>query len=113
MEKTFSYKGIALTRYDYESLPCPMAASQLNDETMQKIAETTHTCLVNKGWSQDDIDEHLFVDPRPDAPDEEVWMADRLRSDFWEFMEEAAIYHGMKYYEDMEDEDQLDLPRPI
>ena len=38
MEKEFTYKGITITRYDYESLPCPMAASQVDDKIMQKIA---------------------------------------------------------------------------
>ena len=38
MEKEFTYKGITITRYDYESLPCPMAASQVDDKCMQKIA---------------------------------------------------------------------------
>ena len=34
MEKEFTYKGVTITRYDYEALPSPMAASKLDDKTM-------------------------------------------------------------------------------
>ena len=34
LEKEFTYKGVTITRYDYESLPSPMAASKLDDKTM-------------------------------------------------------------------------------
>ena len=34
LEKEFTYKGVTITRYDYEALPSPMAASKLDDKTM-------------------------------------------------------------------------------
>ncbi len=34
MEKEFTYKGVTITRYDYEALPDPMAASKVDDKTM-------------------------------------------------------------------------------
>ena len=100
MEKEFSCNGVTVTRYDYESLPCSMAATMLPDETMQKIAKDTHDYLCDGGWSQEEIDKYLSNGPDEIYDDDP--MGEGIQGDFWKYMEKAAIRNGMQYYEDME-----------
>ena len=104
-EKEFSYKGVVITRYDYESLPMPMAASKLDDETMQKIAEDIYYMLLDHGWEDKDIDRYLGrnLDELEDENDRD---ANMIKEDFWEYMENAAVANGMEYYSEMEDGDE-------
>jgi hypothetical protein len=104
-EKEFSYKGVVITRYDYESLPMPMAASKLDDETMQKIAEDIYNMLLDHGWEDKDIDRYLGrnLDELEDENDRD---ANMIKEDFWEYMENAAVANGMEYYSEMEDGDE-------
>lgn len=104
-EKEFSYNGVVITRYDYESLPMPMAASKLDDETMQKIAEDIYNMLIDHGWEDKDIDRYLGrnLDELEDENDRD---ANMIKEDFWEYMENAAVANGMEYYSEMEDGDE-------
>ena len=104
MEKEFTYKGISITRYDYESLPSPMAASKFSDEQMQEIAKDIYFELVNRGWDEKEIQKYANNVDDYELPDAEMRVADKIRSDWWEAMEDVARYHGMEYYEDMDDE---------
>lgn len=104
MEKEFTYKGISITRYDYESLPSPMAASKFSDEQMQEIAKDIYFELVNRGWDEKEIQKYVNNVDDYELPDAEMRVADKIRSDWWEAMEDVARYHGMEYYEDMDDE---------
>ena len=104
-QEEFSYKGVVITRYDYESLPMPMAASKLDDETMQKIAEDIYNMLLDHGWEDKDIDRYLGrnLDELEDENDRD---ANMIKEDFWEYMENAAVANGMEYYSEMEDGDE-------
>ena len=104
MEKEFAYKGISITRYDYESLPSPMAASKLSDEKMQEIAKDIYFELVNKGWGENEIQKYANNVDEYELSDADMRIADKIRGDWWEAMEDVARYHGMEYYEDMTDE---------
>ena len=107
MEREFTYKGISITRYDYESLPSPMAASKFSDEKMQEIAKDIYFELVNRGWDEKEIQKYVNNVDDYELPDAEMRIADKIRSDWWEAMEDVARYHGMEYYEDMDDEAQV------
>ena len=103
LEKEFSYRGVILTRNDYESMPCPMCAKQLDDATMQKIAEGTHGYLIGIGWEQRQVDKYLAPGVAvSDFEGADEIEADAITADYWRFMEKAAIENGMQYYEDME-----------
>jgi hypothetical protein len=106
MEKEFAYKGIYITRYDYESLPSPMAASKLSDEKMQEIAKDIYFELVNKGWDEKEIQKYANNVDDYELSDAEMRIADKIRSDWWAAMEDVARYHGMEYYEDMPEEEE-------
>ena len=100
LEEEFSCHGVTVSRYDYESLPCPMAASMLDDETMQKIANDIYAYLMSNGWDDRVIDRYLGKSIDEMAPEDDR-DANMIRDDFWRFMEKAAIDNGMLYYEDM------------
>ena len=105
-QEEFSYKGVVISRYDYESLPDPMAASKLDDKTMQKIAEDIYDLLVSNGW--DDKTINLYLGRNLDEiEDEDNRDANMIKDDFWRFMEQAAIENGMQYYEDMSEEGEM------
>lgn len=104
MEKEFTYKGVTITRYDYESLPSPMAASKLPDEQMQEIAKDIYFELVNRGWDEKEIQKYVNNVDDYELSDAEMRIADKIRSDWWATMEDVGRFHGMEYYEDLPEE---------
>ena len=101
MDKEFKYKGITITRYDYESLPDPMAASQVDDKTMMDIAKEIYNLFIDNGWSDMDVQKYgADIDEIADDNPE----MDMFHDEWWAYMEKAAIKYGMPYYEDMDDE---------
>lgn len=130
MERAFRFNGVTVTRQDYESMPCPMFATELSDEVMQKIAKDTYEYLLGNGWEDAQISKYLgdnigksqerfrahavldqgyekFMESLRDVPQptpqerKELIEADALEADYWKFMEKAAIENGMRYYEDI------------
>lgn len=95
LDKEFRHKSVAVTRRDYEGLPCPMAAAKVDDATMQAIADDTYGYLLN--FCRDDKQMAAALSGRDSALD---YMSDKIRGKYWEFMEQAAREHGMQYYED-------------
>lgn len=93
LEKAFKFGGVSITRLDYEGLPLPMAASELPDDEMQQIAEDIYGYLIGNGWDSAEITSCLA------SFDEDDEKANKLKDDFWKFMEKAAVEHGMRYYE--------------
>lgn len=45
LNKEFTYKGIVITRGDYESMPCPMYAHEFNDEKMEELVKYIYDTL--------------------------------------------------------------------
>ncbi len=103
MEKEFTYKGVTITRYDYESLPEPMAASQLDDKTMQRIAYDIYDYLSSAGWGDDEIAKYLG--PNLDEVLDDDWKGEQIKDEFWQYMENAALENGMDYYEDLPEDE--------
>lgn len=101
--KEFSHKGVTITRYDFESMPCPMFAKELGDDVMQKIAKEAYEYLIGIGWEDSQVTKYLGARKQKvsefDAT--ETIEMDSIEADFWRFIEKAAIENGMRYYEDM------------
>lgn len=104
--KEFSHNGVTITRYDFESMPCPMFAKELSDDVMQKITKETYEWLISIGWENAQVSKYLEDRTKSleGMKTEEQIEADAIESDFWKFVEKAAIENGMRYYEDIKEE---------
>ena len=103
--KEFSHKGVTITRYDFESMPCPMFANELGDDVMQKIAETAYEYLIGIGWEDSQVTKYLGARNQnvSEFDTAETIEMDALEADFWGAIEKAAIKNGMRYYEDIKE----------
>ena len=103
--KEFSYKGVTITRYDFESMPRPMFAKELGDDVMQKIAKDAYEYLIGIGWEDSQVTKYLG--PRKQKVSEfdatEMIEMDAIEADFYHFIEKAAIENGMRNYEDIKE----------
>lgn len=103
MDKEFTYKGIVITRGDYESMPCPMYAHEFSDEQMEELVKYIYDMLnVNYGYDEIfianiNLNEHIS---------DEVY---KFEERYWEVMETCAIDMNMRYYEDMSDDEYNEI----
>ena len=104
--KEFSYKGVTITRYDFESMPCPMFAKELGDDVMQKIAKDAYEHLIEVGWEDSQVTKYLGSRKQKvsEFDSTEIIEFDAIEADFFKFIEKAAIENGMRYYEDIKEE---------
>lgn len=76
-----------ITRDDYEGFPCAMVAYNWTDEQMEDLAKEIGKEL--EGY------EEWYEDMNSEGYEE----------DFWAAMENIAVKKGMRYYEDLSDEE--------
>lgn len=96
LKKEFTSNGITLSREDFESLPCAMYAMEFTDEQMQELVN----CTANILSSQYGYNEYEISCLEEDSQElEDYYYA------FWREMENIALDMGMRYYEDMTDEE--------
>lgn len=100
LKQEFTSNGITLSREDYESLPCAMYATEFTDEQMQELVEKTANVLS----SQYGYNEYEISCLKEDSQELEDYY-----DAFWREMEECAVAMGMRYYEDMSDEEYLKI----
>lgn len=87
-----------VSRGDYENMLAPMYAGEFDDEKMAELARLIYQMLnSNYGYTDRELEKY-FNDPSANI-DENLDMA------FWREMEEIAVQMGMRYYEDMTDEE--------
>lgn len=87
-----------VSRGDYESMSCPMYAGEFDDEKMTELARLIYQ-MLNSNYRYTDRElEKYFNNPSANI-NEDLDMA------FWREMEEIAVQMGMRYYEDMTDEE--------
>lgn len=103
--KEFSHKGVTITRYDFESMPCPMFAKELGDDVMQKIAKEAYEYLIGIGWEDSQVTKYLGARKQnvSEFDATEIIEFDAIEADFFQFIEKAAIENGMRYYEDIKE----------
>lgn len=103
LNKEFTYKGIVITRGDYESMPCPMYAHEFNDEKMEELVKyISDTLRVCYGY-----DEMFIANINSNETTlDEVY---KFEEKFSEVMETCAIDMNMRYYEDMSDDEYNEL----
>ena len=87
-----------VSRGDYENMPAPMYAGEFDDDKMAELAEKIYLCLTND-YRYTDKDLEKYFNDQTAKIDYDLDMA------FWREMENIAIEMGMRYYEDMTDEE--------
>ena len=99
----YSYRGISVSRADWESASCAMYCDEISDEDMGKIPQRLYNILVDvfgtsavqnyikKGHGYKDFDK-----------------VDEIR---WREEESLFLEFGGRYYEDMTDEEYDNLPK--
>jgi hypothetical protein len=87
-----------VSRGDYEGMSAPMYAGEFDDDKMTELAEKIYLCLTNEYRYTDRELEKYFNDQTAKI-DYDLDMV------FWREMENIAIEMGMRYYEDMTDEE--------
>lgn len=93
-----------VSRGDYESMPAPMYAGEFDDDEMTELAEKIYLCLTNE-YDYTDKDLEKYFNDKTAKIDYDLDMA------FWREMENIAIEMGMRYYEDMTDEEYEEISK--
>ena len=93
-----------VSRGDYESMPAPMYAGEFDDDKMAELAEKIYLCLTNE-YDYTDKDLEKYFNDQTAKIDYDLDMA------FWREMENIAIEMGMRYYEDMTDEEYEEISK--
>ena len=102
LTKEFVSGAVLITREDYESMPSPMYALEFNDKKMQALANNiAETLKVQHGYGEAEIE-----DVTENGTDDDIEFFDNT---FWRVMESCAIEMGMRYYEDMDNDEYRNI----
>ena len=100
LKKEFVSGGVGITREDYESLPCAMYAMEFTDDQMQELVNRVADVLSSQyGYNEYEIS----------CLEEDSQEMEDYYDAFWREMENAALDMGMRYYEDMSDEEYMKI----
>lgn len=100
LKEVFISGGVGITREDYESLPCAMYAMEFTNAQMQELVDRIADVLS----SQYGYNEYEISCLKEDSQElEDYYEA------FWREMENIALDMGMRYYEDMSDEEYMKI----
>lgn len=100
LKTEFVSGGVGITREDYESLPCAMYAMEFTNAQMQELVEKIANVLSSQyGYTEYEIS----------CLEEDSQKLEDYYDAFWREMENAALDMGMRYYEDMSDEEYMKI----
>ena len=116
VEKEFKskYGFLTICRLDYIGLDVPMIAEEMSDEQMQKIVDE-----INLSMAQDYDKKQLNLlwkyknENCKDLTEEEIRFADKMSEKEFEYFENCAIKFGMRYWEDLDEDEQKELSKKI
>ena len=99
----YSYRGISVSRADWESASCAMYCDEISDEDMGEIPQRLYNILVNAfGTSA----VQNYIEKGEEYKDFDI--IDEVR---WSEEESLFLEFGGRYYEDMTDEEYDNLPK--
>lgn len=99
----YSYRGISVSRADWESASCAMYCDEISDEDMGEIPQRLYNILVNEfGISA----VQNYIEKGEEYKDFDI--IDEVR---WSEEESLFLEFGGRYYEDMTDEEYDNLPK--
>ena len=100
LKKEFVSGGVGITREDYESMPCAMYAMEFTDDQMQELVNRVADVLSSQyGYNEYEIS----------CLEEDSQELEDYYEAFWREMENIALDMGMRYYEDMSDEEYMKI----
>lgn len=100
LKTEFVSGGVGITREDYESLPCAMYAMEFTNTQMQELVEKIANVLSSQyGYNEYEIS----------CLEEDSQELEDYYDAFWREMENIALDMGMRYYEDMSDEEYMKI----
>lgn len=100
LKKEFVSGGVGITREDYESMPCAMYAMEFTDDQMQELVNRVADVLSSQyGYNEYEIS----------CLEEDSQELEHYYDAFWREMENIALDMGMRYYEDMSDEEYMKI----
>ena len=99
----YSYRGISVSKADWESASCAMYCDEISDEDMEKIPQMLYNILVDT-FGTSTTQNYI------EKGEEYKWFdkVDELR---WSVEENLFLDFGGRYYEDMSDEEYDNLPK--
>lgn len=101
------YGDITITREEYEELTIPMIAVEFSDEQMQKLVDNINLSMRSDyddkelGW----LSAYRNLGAENGLTAEQIRFADSMSEREFEYFERCARELGMRYYEDLDDEE--------
>jgi hypothetical protein len=101
-----AFGNVTISRSDYEDLALPMIAGEMSDKQMQEIVDKINLSMQSDydqeqlGWLQ----EYRYAE-KPNLTEEQLHFADKMSEREFEHFEGCAREVGMRYYEDLDDEE--------
>ena len=99
----YSYRGISVSRADWESASCAMYCDEISDEDMEKIPQRLYNILVD-AFGASAVQNYI-------EKGEEYKDFDKIDELRWKEEENLFLEFGGRYYEDMSDEEYDNLPK--
>ena len=99
----YSYRGISVSRADWESASCAMYCDEISDENMGKIPQRLYNILVDV-FGASAVQNYI-------EKGEEYKDFDKIDELRWKEEENLFLEFGGRYYEDMSDEEYDNLPK--
>ncbi len=99
----YSYRGISVSRADWESASCAMYCDEISDEDMEKIPQRLYNILVDV-FGASAVQNYI-------EKGEEYKDFDKIDELRWKEEENLFLEFGGRYYEDMSDEEYDNLPK--
>ena len=101
-----AFGNATISRSDYEDLTIPMIAGEMSDEQMQKIVDNINLSMQSD-YDQEQLcwlQEYRYIG-KPNLTVEQINFADKMSEREFEYFEGCAREVGMRYYEDLDDEE--------
>ena len=99
----YSYKGLSVSRADWESASCAMYCDEISDEDMRKIPQRLYNILVD-AFGTREVQNHI----KNGQDYKDFDKVDEIR---WSAEEALFLDYGGRYYEDMSDDEYDNLPK--
>ena len=99
----YSYRGISVSKADWESASCAMYCDEISDEDMEKIPQRLYNILVDAFGTRE---VQNYIEEGEEYKD--FYEVDDFRS---KEEENLFLEYGGRYYEDMSDEEYDNLPK--